>query len=88
MRGYDAAIFSADADLYPFSNHHSDAMHEMRHADEAGPDRAARAEYGLADLSVRPVRLRREFSQAGLDSRSQIPPRRIQQHQVISGLFA
>ena len=58
MRGYDAAILPADADLHALSNHNSDAMHEMWHTDEAGPDRATRAEYGLADLPVRPLRLR------------------------------
>lgn len=64
MRGYDAAVLPANADLHALSNHHSDAMHEMWHADEAGPHRAARTESGFADLPVRPVRLRREFLEA------------------------
>jgi hypothetical protein len=30
IRGYDAANPPADADLYPLSNHHRDALHQMR----------------------------------------------------------
>jgi hypothetical protein len=71
MRGYNAAILPADADLHALSDHHSDAMHEMWHPDETGPDRTARAEYGFADLSVRPVRLRREFFEADIESASE-----------------
>lgn len=73
MRGYDAASLPADADLHALSDHHSDAMHEMWHADEAGADRAARTASGLADLPLRPVRFRREFSQAGLIRRKPDP---------------
>jgi hypothetical protein len=73
MRGYDAAIIPSDADLHALSNHHSDAMHEMRHTDETGPDRAASAEFGFADLPVRPVRLRRELFEADVDRRKPDP---------------
>ena len=67
MRGYNAAILPADADLHALPNHYSDAMHEMWHPDEIGPDRTASAESGFADLPVRPLRLRRELFEADID---------------------
>jgi elongation factor P hydroxylase len=73
LRGYDAAVIPADADLHALSNHYSDAMHEMWHTDEAGPDRAASAEFGFADLPVRPMRLRRELFEADVDRRKPDP---------------
>src|ERR1700694_4264937 len=39
----------------------------MRWRDEAGPDRAATSELRLADLPVRPLRLRREFFAGDVD---------------------
>jgi hypothetical protein len=88
--GYDAAILPADPDLYALSDHHSDAMHEMRQADEAGPDRAARPEYGLADLPVRAVQFRRKFSQAGIVRRNptRIAPTGIRPGELTPGDFA
>jgi hypothetical protein len=61
IRGHDDADTSADADLHTLSDYHRDAVHQMRDADAAGLDRAARPEFRSAHLSVRPVRRRREF---------------------------
>ena len=67
IRGYDVADTAADADLHTLSEHHRDALHQMRDADEVGPDRAARPEFQSAHLSVHPVRLRREFLASAVD---------------------
>src|SRR6202040_1507595 len=59
--GYDAAYIPADAHLHALSNQHRNALHEMRRADEAGPDRAARHKLRRADLPVHALRLRRKL---------------------------
>src|ERR1700682_597495 len=64
--GYNAAYIPADADLHALSNQHRNALHEMRRADEAGPDRATRSKLRCADLPVRSLRLRRELPEGAL----------------------
>ena len=45
----------------------------MRGADEAGGDRAAKSELRFADLSMHPLRLRRELFAGVVDRHMQIP---------------
>jgi hypothetical protein len=66
---YDVANTPAYADLHTLSDHHRDALHQMRDADEAGPDRAATPEFRSAHLSVHPVRLRRKLFAGAVDRR-------------------
>ena len=62
IRGYGAAYATADANLHALSGHHRNALHQVRRADAAGPDRAAPAGARPADLPLQPLRFRREFS--------------------------
>jgi hypothetical protein len=65
--GSDAANTSTDADLYALSNQHRNAVHQMRRADEAGDDRAARSKLRCTDLPVYALRFRRELFKGALD---------------------
>ena len=65
--GYDATNIPANADLHALSNQHRNALHEVRRADEAGPDRTARSKLRSADLPVCALRLRRKLFEGALD---------------------
>lgn len=65
----DAADIQADADLHTLSTHHRDAVHDMRRADAAYIDRAARPELQSADLSLRALQFRRELSKGDVSRR-------------------
>jgi hypothetical protein len=68
-RGFHAANIQADADLHAISSHHRDAVHEMRYADAARINRAAKPQARSADLPLRALRLRRELFERDLDRR-------------------
>ena len=65
--GQDAANIPADANVHAPSNQHRDALHDVRRADEAGHDRAARSKLRRTDLPVRALRLRRKLFEGTLD---------------------
>jgi hypothetical protein len=76
VQGYNVASIPADANLHTLSSQHRDAMHQVRHPDEARSYRAAGAELRFADLQMHPLRLRREFLEGyvGRSSSGRISP--------------
>ena len=68
-RGFHVANLQADADLHTFSGHHRDAVHDMRRADAACTDRAARPQLQSLDLSLRALRFRRELFKVDVSRR-------------------
>jgi hypothetical protein len=66
-RGFDAGSSKTDTDVYEFSNHDRNDLHQMQQPDEAHPDRTEGRTLQFRHLLLQRMRGEREFSEGDLN---------------------